>query len=322
MHRVPHGARTAGALALAFLCALAPRVSSAVTNGGPGVCAPPRTRVAIAPFADQSGGAWQLMSGVSPARLVAARLADSLEHVHGRSVINLSLSDIVTLGGAWPGRQVDDVALLAAARRASAEVILTGVVTAFVHEDRREPGRFGRWGMGAPDARSRAEIAVTLRVLDARDGSVVMESRAARERVARTTSSARSSTADPAVDDALIEEALQQVLGDLMRTLAARLDARWQARVIGEGRGGFVIDAGSARGLFAGERLEVWRSGIEILDEDLMRIAADVRTGAVVVEAIGGLGSARVRLVEGDVRRGDSVRPCSGAGALALSARR
>lgn len=320
MHRVPHGARTTGALALVFLCAHAPRVSSAVTHGGPGVCAPPRTLVAIAPFEDRSGGAWQLISGLSPARLVAARLADSLEQVHGRSVIHLPV--VVTRSGASPGRLVDDVALVAAARRASAEVVLTGVVTAFVHEDRREPGRFGRWGMGAPDARSRAEIAVTLRVLDAQDGSVVMESRAARERVARTTSSARSSTAGPTVEDELIEEALQQVLGDLVRTLAARLDARWQARVISEGRGFYMIDAGSARGLFAGERLDVWRSGIELLDEDLMRIADHVRTGVVVVEAIDGLGRARVRLAEGDARSGDTVRPCSGAGDLALSARR
>jgi hypothetical protein len=288
--------------------------------GDPGVCAPPRTVVAVVPFADQSGGAWQLMTGVSPASLVASRLADSLERAHGRAVVIATMPTLRVPTGSE--RMSDDIALLAAARRSQAEVVLTGVVTAFAHEDRREPGRFGRWGMGAPDARSRAEVAVAIRVLDARDGSVIMESRAARERAGRTTSSANAPTEGTWSDDELLADALDQVMGDLMRTLASRLDARWQARVLSESRGTFVIDAGSGRGLFTGERLDVWRSGIELLDEDLMRLGDDVRTGAVVVEAIEGKGRARVRLTEGEVRAGDLVRPCSAPGEPAMSLRR
>ena len=322
MNRVTHGARTGLALALAVVCSFATKSQAA--SSSPGVCAPPRTVVALVPFADQSGGAWQLMTGTSPAALVAARLADSLQTVHGRSVV-IAPGPAASEPGR-PARMADDAVLLAAARRVQAEVVLSGVVTSFAHEDRREPGRFGRWGMGAPDARSRAEVAVTIRVLDAHDGSVILESRAARERAGRSTSSAGAAPSMGGVadltQDELIADALDQVLGDLVRTLAARLDARWQARVIAEGRGIYVIDAGSARGLFAGERLDVWRSGIELLDEDLMRIGEDVRTGAVVVESIDGKGHARVRLAEGEVRPGDLVRPCSGASDAAMSLRR
>jgi hypothetical protein len=280
--------------------------------------------VALVPFADQSGGAWQLMTGASPAALVAARLADSLQHANGRSVVLASLPKAGETGG--PARIADDAVLLAAARRVQAEVVLSGVVTSFEHGDRREPGRFGRWGMGAPDARSRAEVAVAIRVLDVRDGSVILESRAARVRSGRSTSSAGAPAPLGGIvdlsQDEMIAGALEQVLSDLVRTLASRLDARWQARVITEGRGIFVIDAGSARGLFAGERLDVWRSGLELLDEDLMQIGDGVRTGAVVVESIDGKGRARVRLAEGDVRPGDLVRPCSRAGDVAVSLRR
>lgn len=322
MNRVPHGARTGLALAMAVVCSIAD--PSQAAPAGPGVCAPPRTVVALVPFADQTGGAWELMTGASPTALVAARLADSLQQSHGRQVVIAPAPALREPGR--PARMADDAELLAAAQRAKAEVVLSGVVTSFAHEDRREPGRFGRWGMGAPDARSRAEVAVTIRVLDAHDGSVILESRAARKRAGRSTSSAgtppvRAGVVDLSQDES-IAEALEQVMGDLVRTLAARLDARWQARVIAEGRGIYVIDAGSARGLFTGERLDVWRSGIELLDEDLMRIGDDVRTGAVVVESIDGKGHARVRLAEGEVRRGDLVRPCSGAGAGALSLRR
>jgi TolB-like protein len=305
-----------------MVCSFA--TQSQAATGSPGVCAPPRTVVAVVPFADQTGGAWQLMTGTSPANVVAARLADSLQQAHGRAVVIAPLA--ASTGASKAARIADDAALLAAARRVQAEVVLSGVVTSFEHEDRREPGRFGRWGMGAPDARSRAEVAVSIRVLDAHDGSVILESRAARERAGRSTASAsapvESGGVADLVQDDLIADALDQVLGDLVRTLAARLDARWQARVISEGRGIYVIDAGSGRGLFTGERLDVWRSGIELLDEDLLRLGDDVRTGAVVVVSIDGKGHARVRLAEGEVRPGDLVRPCSGGGDAAMSLRR
>jgi hypothetical protein len=53
-----------------------------------------------------------------------------------------------------------------------------------------------------------------------------------------------------------------------------------------------------------------------------MRLGDDVRTGAVVIEAIEGKGRARVRLTEGEVRAGDLVRPCSAPGEPAMSLRR
>ncbi len=320
VNRVPHGARTAGALALSVVCWLACIPVAHASGEGAGLCAPPRTVVAVVPFADQSGGEWQLMTGVSPAALVSARLADSLSHAHGRAVI--AVAPRLPQGTTPNARMCDDLVMLSAARHAEAEVVLSGVVNAFTHEDQRDAGRFGRWGMGAPDARSRAEVSVSIRVLDAHDGSVILESHAARERAGRSTSSAQAPGDGVVADDELLADALDQVLGDLVRTLAARLDARWQARVIAEGRGIYVIDAGSSRGLFPGERLEVWRSGIEQLDEDLMRISEDSRTGAVVVQAIEGRGRARVRLTEGDVQPGDLVRPCSGETSSAMSLRR
>lgn len=318
MNRVPHGAHAGLALAIALVCLNAPQSQAA--HGGPGVCAPPRTRIAIVSFANQTSGAWELMTGVSPARLIAARLADSLERAHGRSVVIVAAE-----GGSdrrEPVRLCDDPAMLAAARRVQAEIVLTGVVSSFAHEDERIAGRFGRWGVGAPDARSRAEVAVSIRVLDAEDGTVILESRAARARVGRSTSSAHSADERVVADDEMIADALDQVLGDLMRTLAARLDERWEANVVAAGRNALTIDAGAARGLFTGERLEVWRPGIELLDEDLIHLGDDARVGAVVVEALEGRGRARVRLLEGEAREGDLVRPCSAGSEPAMSFRR
>jgi hypothetical protein len=223
-----------------------------------------------------------------------------------------------------PARAPDDEPALRAARATGAEVVVTGLVGAFTRDDSREAGRLARWGVGAPDARSHVHVSVTLRVLDARDGSVIIETTAARDRIGRGTAAAsRPERATQGFSfDPLLEQAVRDVLGDLARTLRERLDAYWQARVLLEGRGIYVLDAGSSRGLFTGERLDVWRSGIEVVDEDLVHVGNEARIGALMVVGFERHGRARARLVEGEARMGDSVRPCSGDGPPAVSLRR
>jgi len=308
------------------LCVLLPllaplRVRAAEPEAGE--CAPPHTLIALLPLADQTDGTWELWSGVNPAVLVSRLLADSLEQGRGRHVVRVSPTvDLNPLAACV--RAADDDPALRAGRRADAEIVVTGTVSAVVHEDTRDPGKFMRWGMGAPDARTHVRVRVTLRVLDAHDGTVIIESSAARDRVGRgTATAARPSrmALDPG-EDPLVEDALSEVLGDLVATIGERLDARWTARVILEGRGVVELDAGMSRGLFTGERLDVWRPGIQLLDEDLLRIGDDARIGSVVVVALDGRGRARARLIEGDARMGDLVRPCAAANGSSMSFRR
>jgi hypothetical protein len=291
----------------------------------PGECAPPHSLVALLPLADLTDRTWELWSGESPAVLVARLLADSLEHGRGRHVLRVPL--VADADPALPlSRAADDDPALRAARRAEAEFAISGSVSVLTHEDTREGGRFARWGMGAPDARTHVRVSVTLRVLDTRDGSVIIESNASRDRAGRGTASV--GRPEPAgrnpnpTDDPLVDEVLGEVLSDLTSTVDQRLDASWRARVILEGRGIYVLDAGASRGLFPGERLDVWRPGIQLFDEDMLHIGDDTRIGSVVVEALDGRGRARARLVEGDARMGDLVRPCSGASGPAVSLRR
>jgi hypothetical protein len=286
-----------------------------------GDCSPPRTLVALLPLADQTDRTWQLWTGESPVRVVERMLTDSLEYGLGRTVLHVPF---VAAGVADtpPGQGVDDEVAVRAARESGAEIAITGTVSVFTHDDRREAGRFGRWGVSALDVRSRMQVRVTLRVLDTADGSVIIETTASREKSGRGTASAHRSAADDDPADPLASEVLSDVLADLSRTIGERLDAHWRARVILDGPGAVVLDAGARRGLFMGERLDVWRSGIEVYDENLMRVGDDARVGTVVVVALEGHGRARARLIEGEARMGDLVRPCSEEGGTAVSLRR
>ena len=311
------------ARALLACTLLLPASRARAVDAGPGECAPPRTLVALLPLADHTDRTWALWSGESPAVLVGRLLADSLGGGRGRRVLCVPLASERDPGTPL-ARAADDEQVLSAARRAHAEIAVSGTVSAFTHEDTREAGRLARWGVGAPDARSHVRVSVTLRVLDASDGSLIIETTALRDRVGRGTASAarpeqagEGSSADP-----LADEVLSQVLGDLASTIGQRLEARWQARVVMEGRGTYVLDAGVARGLFVGERLDVWRPGIQVLDEDLFQVGQDARIGALVVIGFEGRGRARARLAEGEVRKGDLVRPCGEGAAPAMSLRR
>ena len=306
-----------------FACLLLVAAPRAGAADGPGECAPPRTLVALLPLADHTDHTWELWSGESPTRLVCRLLADSLQRSRGRRVMCVPLEP--NAGSAPPlSRAVDDDQALRAVRHDEAEVIVTGTVSMFSHEDTRDAPRLGRWGMGAPDAHSRARVSVALRVLDARTGAVIIECTAARERAGRGTAAVTQSepnSQDPAADP-LMNDVLSEVLGDLVSTIGERLDASWQARVVMEGRDSYLLDAGSSRGLFAGERLDVWRSGIQLFDEDMVHIGDDTRIGAVLITSLDGRGRARARLLEGDARMGDLVRPCTGSNGPAMSLRR
>lgn len=308
-----------GSVAL-LVCALLVAAPRARAGAALGECAPPRTLIALLPLADRTDHAWELLSGESPARLVCRMLADSLEQSRGRRVLCVPLDANAGAGGART-RPVDDDEALRALRHEEAEVLVTGTVSAFSHDDTRDSPRLGRWGVGAPDTRSRVRVSITLRVLDAHDGSVIIETTAARDRAGRGTASIAQSgldEPDPAVDP-LLGEALSDVLGDLVSTVGQRLDACWQARVVSEGRDACVLDAGAARGLFAGERLEVWRPGLQLYDEDMIHIGDETRVGSVVVSSLDGRGRAHARLAEGEALTGDLVRPCSAADGPAIS---
>lgn len=315
------GPRVARALLACTLLATASGVRPVLARTNE--CAPPRTLLALLPLADRTDGSWALWSGESPALLVGRLLADSLGRARGRRVLRLPTASGLE-PGAWPARAADDEPALRAARRAHAEVVVSGTVSVFTHEDTRESGRLARWGVGAPDARSHVRIAVTLRVLDASDGSVIIETSASRDRVGRGTASVSQHDrgALTAYADPLADQVLSEVLGDLASTIGQRLDASWQARVLLERRGIVVLDAGSARGLFAGERLDVWRPGIQMLDEDLVHLGNAARIGSLIVLGFDGHGLARARLAEGEARMGDLVRPCGDDTSPALSLRR
>jgi len=84
-------------------------------------------------------------------------------------------------------------------------------------------------------------------------------------------------------------------------------------------RGTVMLDAGVTRGLFTGQRLEVWRPGVDLLDEELRELGDDVWVGSVVVTSLEGRSRARARLCDGEVHAGDVVRPCSQTSAPVLS---
>ncbi len=281
-------------------------------------CDPPHTRVVLVALADATDHAWEAWTGASPAVLVTRLLADSLRATRGREVLVMPAADPSA------HRAEDDAPALAAARRADAEIVLTGTVTEFVHEDRREGGKLWRWGVGAPDSRSRARVRVILRVLDAIDGSVIIETTASRDRSGRGTATVsrpdRSLVA--AVPETLLGEALGEALSDLARTISARLEERWQARVETVTGEMCSLDVGTARGHWTGQRLEVWRAGIETYDEELVRLGEEVRVGVLVVTALDRPNHVRARLAEGEARPGDRVRACSSGPAPALSLRR
>jgi len=276
------------------------------------------------PLADRTDGVWANWSGESPARLVEGMFADSLSRGRRRTILRLALPAEPGNAAGPLTRPVDDDQAIRAARRTSAEVVVTGSVDAFTHDDRMDAGKFSRWGMGAPDARSHVRVSVTLRALDVHDGTVLIETTASRDKAGRTTAMvdhADRTAGAPAVD-ALVTQVLGEVLGDLSRTIGERIEGCWKARVLSEHKGMLTLDAGVSRGLFAGERLDVWRPGYELLDEDLMQLGDDVWVGAVVITSFQGQGRSRARLSEGEVHVGDTLRPCALAAAPALSLKR
>jgi len=307
------------AVLITAACTLAAAPAPALAARVSGDCAPPRTRIVLCPLVDVTDRSWAAWSGAEPASVVSRMLADSLMKARGRDVVLAPAS-------AEARRPVEDALAIELGRRARAEVVVTGVVREFTQEDRREPGKFSRWGVGPPDARSFAEVRVSLRVLDARDGTVILESTVSRERRRRSAASIeRSPLASEAVvtpgerpseqpvaalPGGPLAEALDEVIADLVHSLDKRLDERWQARVVSAAGGVCVLDAGAASGLFTGERLEIWRPGIETYDSDFLRVGEEVRVGVVVVTTFDPSGRAKARVAEGDALPGDRVRPC------------
>jgi hypothetical protein len=300
-----------------LLIAFCPGVSRAAPPA-PGPCDPPRTRIALLPLADGTDHAWEAWTGTAPAPFVTRLLADSLRAARGREVTVLANVD------PHARRAADDGPALERARPLDPEIVITGTVIEFSHDDRRENGKFWRWGVGALELRSKARVRLVLRVLDGRDGSVIIETAATREKLGRATANVdrRGADASPLSSETLLVQALGEALSDLNHTIGLRLDARWQARVESVAAGSCALDAGRARGHFVGQRLEVWRAGIETFDEELVRVRDDVRVGALVVTAVDHDGRVRARLVEGDALPGDRVRVCSGASSRELSLRR
>ncbi len=312
--RKPSRAARASSLFAAVLLAAWP--APALAAPSPGDCVPPRTLVALLSLADATDHSWAVWTGADPAALVSRLLADSLGRQPSCEVSLLSTAGL--------SRSVEDGEALVAARRVHADVVVTGTLSEFTHEDRRERGKLWRWGASAPESRSRARVRVTLRMLDVRDGSVIIETAAARDRAERGTATVSKPLPNPigATPATLLAEVLGEVLEDLTRTLELRVQARWQALVESADDGACVLAVGASRGLTPGQRLEVWRSGIETFDEDLLRLNEEARVGALVVTALDGPGRARARLTEGEVRAGDLVRACSPGSAPALSLRR
>ena len=271
---------------------------------------------------DGSDHAWQVWTGAEPAPLVTRLLADSLRACRGREVMTVADPRRAAR------RAMDDGPALEAARSLDAEIVVTGRVDEFTQEDRREAGKLWRWGVGAPDARSRARVRVTLRVLDANDGSVIIETAAVRDKASRAASTVDRTTppaqaAGPAwAPEALLGQALGEVLSDLVHTVGLRLETRWRASVESVSGDDCTLDTGTTRGHFVGQRLEVWRPGIETYDEDLVRLDEEARIGALVVTAIEAPGRVRARIVEGEARPGDDVRACSNGAAPVASLRR
>lgn len=301
-------------LAVALLAAWPVSARAATPSG----CDPPRTRIALVGLSDATDHAWQVWTGSSPGALVTRLLADSLRASRGREV--LVLTDLP----ANPRRPLDDGPALDAAHELDAEIVVTGTVDEFTHEDRREAGKLWRWGVGAPDARSRARVKVTLRVLDANDGSVIIETGATRERTSRATATVDRPSASPAApaSETLLGQALDEAISDLVHTIGLRLETRWQARVVSVVGDTCALDAGTTRGHFVGQRLEVWRSGIETWDEDFVRLSEEMRVGLLAVTSIEGPGRVRTRLIEGEARPGDHVRACSNSSPPVATLRR
>ena len=305
-------------LAASFLAAWpAPSRAATAIRG----CDPPRTRVVLVGLRDATDHAWQVWTGTAPAQIVTRLLADSLRASRGREVL------LIADPRHAAHRAMDDGPALDAARELDAEIVVTGTLEEFTQEDRRDAGKLMRWGVGAPDARSRARIRVTLRVLDATDGSVIIETGAARDKASRAASTvdrsaptARISGPGPAIaPEALLGQALGEVLSDLTHTIGLRLETRWRAEVETVRGDECTLDTGTTRGHFAGQRLEVWRPGIETYDENLLRLGEEARVGALVVTAVESPGRVRARIVEGEAHPGDTVRACShGAATVAL----
>ena len=107
-----------------------------------------------------------------------------------------------------------------------------------------------------------------------------------------------------------------------MQSVDQRLDMRWQASVLGTEPGHCVLDSGALQGLFVGQRLDVWRSGVETYDEDFVRVAEDVRVAAIEIVALQRRGRARARVLEGEVSFGDRARPCTTAPSVATTVKR
>ena len=279
-------------------------------------CEPPRAHVALLPLSDATDQSWAAWSGADPSAIVLHLLADSLAKTRGRKISMLSVSP-------RPARRpVDDSTAIAAAKAAHAEVVVTGSVTEFEVEERRESGKFARWGVSALDARARARVRVTLRVLDVGGGGVILETTVDRERTGRGTTSAERPRPDTPAPSGLLSGVLEEVMVELVHALDQRLDTRWQATVLATSPGGCLVDAGGSRGLFVGQRLDVWRSGIETYDEDLVRLGDAVRVAAIEITSLEGRGRAHARVLEGEVSFGDLARPCSTHATVASTLRR
>ena len=214
-HHTPRLPGRAGVL-LGLALFAPPGATSRAIDRGVGQCLPPHTVVALTPLADRTDGTWANWSGESPALLVTRAFSDSLARGHRRDILRLGVT-LPHPPANGPGRALDDDLALRAARRTAAEVVVTGSVDVFVHDDQLEPGKFSRWGMGAPDARSRVRVSVSLRALDVRDGTVLIETSATRERAGKTVAMIDRGERNGSTGalDPVLAQALGEVLSDV-----------------------------------------------------------------------------------------------------------
>lgn len=181
--------------------------------------------------------------------------------------------------------------------RVGADYLIVGSVSEFGHSNVSETGVFTR------NRIQRATATVNVRLVDTTNGQIVFSQEAtgeARAEASTTFGVGERAAFDTALSDQAVSAAISQLVSNLMENL---LDKPWQAYLIGQQDGLWMMTGGQQQGLSRGDDLYLYRRGERVrnpqtgLDIELPA----TRLGRINIVDFIGRGDNELSLVRSDV---------------------
>jgi curli biogenesis system outer membrane secretion channel CsgG len=185
--------------------------------------------------------------------------------------------------------------------RVGADYLIVGSVSEFGHSNVSETGVFTR------NRIQRATATVNVRLLDTSSGQIVFSEEAtgeARAEASTTFGIGERAAFDTALADQAVSAAISQLVSNLIENL---MDKPWQAYLVGQRDGYYLMTGGQEQGLEAGDELGVYERGERVrnpqtgLDIELPA----TRLGSLTVVEFIGEGDNELSMVRSDLDLSD-----------------